>query len=440
MANPGDDNYIRAPFLASAADGGTKRGDGTYTDLPTQAEVTNAFHNAYGRAPTPEEYHAFSTTHNLHQGDIEGQLYGTQEAKDYANSLKAPAATPTPTVPTTDYSKLYGTPGTQDYAKLVHDSILNEYQGLGRTPSAQEYGNQFAAWNTPNFDPGALHTAFTQSPEYTQHQNDASNAATTRIGGITGPVGSQISDIISGKGANPNDFSGDIQKWITTGAQKLQGDPTLKGTDVFSDSSINGLISNLTNKYRAPYTTQYTQKASNYDPNNLIPQGYGSGVIDSILGSQQAPVQQALKNAQARGNLSDIGFKAANDQLASDALGVKSQINSKASGILSGYRGALQDSLNTIKPQVDTLGLGGKINLDDLFGRITNSANTDLSSFEGDLRSQIGDTKFFDPSKYINLGGTAQGAINNYGANIDQILGSQTSRNAPRGLGTEGAF
>jgi|SRR5215472_2080226 len=193
--------------------------------------------------------------------------------------------------------------------------------------------------------------------------------------------------------------------------------PTTIGQDIVNQATTAGRNTATTamNKAFAPtYTTDYLPDTS-IDP-----------YVSSTISAQFDPLQQALKNALARGTLTQTGYDAAKGELANQQAAGTSTVRDLAMGILGTDRTNLGDYISSSKNVAGSLNLGdvGAFSTDPYTTHAQSMVNTDLSNLGGAITSAVGGTQYGDLSKALNVGGMVQGANNPSATNPNALPGS----------------
>jgi hypothetical protein len=176
------------------------------------------------------------------------------------------------------------------------------------------------------------------------------------------------------------------------------------------------------------FTPQYAE--------NLIPDSTTNNFLDQILGEQFDPLSSQLVNAQKRGTLSDIGYKAALDTLNQKKSAARSTVQNLGNTIVGNARSAASG-----------LGLSDTFDPNTFTTQAQQKAASDIGNFGGALRSAVGDTKFASLQDLLNAGGSVQGAGNPTATNPNAAPGTlggtileDPLAQQKRGLGNQGAF
>ena len=181
-------------------------------------------------------------------------------------------------------------------------------------------------------------------------------------------------------------------------------------------------------------------------------------LVNDILNEQFNPVNTTLLAARDRGQLTPQVFAAANDLLGQKRTAAESTVRGLGASALTKDRtdidslitGAKNTAGGLTASQFDTFNPSTfRSQADDL-------VNRDLSTLGGDIRNQVGQTKFVDLNELLGAGGSAQGPTNVGGpaapgapvgafggdaSDPTAALADKAKRDAAqRGLGSQGAF
>jgi hypothetical protein len=215
--------------------------------------------------------------------------------------------------------------------------------------------------------------------------------------------------------------------------------PTNLGQSIL-DQATGDTRSRTLGQYNATFTPSYATTA--------LPDTLTAPIAQQILGEQFDPLGQQLTNAEKRGTLSDVGYKAAIDMLNQKKTSALSTINDLGAKILIGDRSSLNDLISGGRSDINSMTLGQNIDPNTYVSQAQGMIGTDTSGFGGALRSAVGNTSFADIQDLLNAGGAAQGAGNPTAANPNALPGGGPAGPAPdqllagqkRGLGNTGAF
>lgn len=195
---------------------------------------------------------------------------------------------------------------------------------------------------------------------------------------------------------------------------------------------------------RRGFETQLNQFAGPGFAEQLFPNTADDAILQAILQEQYDPALSQLQRAHQRGNLTDIGFETASNQLGGQREAALSRLQDLGGGVLSGYRNQLGDIAAEGFNRAGTFELGGTFDPLSYQGRINTTAADLTSRLPGDIRGALGSDQLFNIEDLITRGGIAQGAQNSasFGSPsiIDALALRERERAKPRGLGGQGAF
>lgn len=199
-------------------------------------------------------------------------------------------------------------------------------------------------------------------------------------------------------------------------------------------------ISKKRSQFNNIFKPTYTQ--------DVLPTDFANSYIDTELNNQFNPLATSLENARKRNTLNQQGFDAATNRLNTERTAATSTLRSLADSILGTDRSALQNYITGANNTIDTLGYN-EVNSFDPNAYATEAnrrAENYKTSFGGDLRNALGNTKFIDLTELLNAGGQAQGATNPGIVPNTSPIGGITDltadilNNKRRGIGNTGAF
>lgn len=189
-----------------------------------------------------------------------------------------------------------------------------------------------------------------------------------------------------------------------------------------------------------PHLSGYKQfKAWAGDKSNpydevLIPgisgEGFLSSGYDNALGS--------LKNALARGQLTQSGYDASVKGLDTQRSGYVEDANSLANGVIASARAPIISAVDDQWAAFRDKKARDDFDFDTFYNDIVTKAGTASNGINDRINTLIKNAGYFDVPGLITQGGAAQGAVNKPGASLLAAL--QKSKNPHAGLGNQGVF
>lgn len=175
----------------------------------------------------------------------------------------------------------------------------------------------------------------------------------------------------------------------------------------------------------------------------LFPNTSDDAILQALLQEQFQPASDQILRAFQRGNLTDVGFRAANSQLTGQNTAANARLQDLGGGVLVEGRNALTDIANTGFNRASTFELGQSFDPGSIESAITTSADDFRGGLEGRIRNVLGGEQLFNIEDLIQRGGIAQGA-QNPGASAPGIAGvlaqREKEREQQRGVGNVGVF
>ena len=305
------------------------------------------------------------------------------------------------------------------------------------------------------YSPQELNAEITQRKA--QEQADTTTAKTTAAdtsaadeAAFQGRKGTAYNDALNAvtrafqlQGVDPQQYmSSDIVPALTRASNTIQDlDPNPAAA--FPASLGDTIIGGLTSGKRTQATNQLNSLFSPNYANTLIPDTADDPYIDQILSEQFDPLSSQLTNAQKRGTLTDVGYKAALDTLTQKRSAARDTVSSLGSGLLSTDRSGINDLIGGARSAASGLNLNDTFDPGVYSSQASSRAADYLGNLGGALRNAVGGTKFADLTELINAGGAVQGANNPTAANplgAGPIVDPNDITNKNRGLGSTGAF
>jgi hypothetical protein len=206
------------------------------------------------------------------------------------------------------------------------------------------------------------------------------------------------------------------------------------------------LIDTTLNREQQNRRTNYGQKVNEYfTPSYAEGKWAGTAddqLIDSILGEASGSAQSAVERARARGQLDETGYKAAQNRLNTATTTGRSKAQALGGGVLERYKGELGGIADEARTGASSYNLGGTFDPTSYQQKAEGKYGEQKGTFEGDVRSAIGDAgQFYDVGDIIGFGAKEQGSQNTASSPLAEVLAKrETGRTARRGLGGTGTF
>lgn len=206
------------------------------------------------------------------------------------------------------------------------------------------------------------------------------------------------------------------------------------------------LVDTTLNREQENRRTRYGQKVNEYfTPSYGESKWAGTAddaLIDTILGEAGGTAQSAVERARARGQLDDTGYKAAQNRLNLATTTGRSKAQALGGGVLERYRGELSGIGDEARTGASSYNLGSTFDPAGYTQKAEGKYGEQKGTFEGDVRSAIGDAgQFYDVGDIIGFGAKEQGSQNTASSPLAEVLAKrETDRTARRGLGGTGTF
>lgn len=145
---------------------------------------------------------------------------------------------------------------------------------------------------------------------------------------------------------------------------------------------------------------------------NLFADTADDDILAEILGSRRADTQAQLDAARARGQLNDVGYGRALNQMSQQGEAAMADLQDLGLGVLGNYRNDLRTMRDNEVSRVNTLDFTMPYS-GDVFNNRLNDRKNDLSNrMRGDLFRATQGKSFFDPNTIISSSGAIQGYYN----------------------------
>ena len=261
----------------------------------------------------------------------------------------------------------------------------------------------------------------------------------TRLGEALGVAQTTGSTVLGQRGLGEGDFGG----LITNEINRIRG--TIPNLDAspgtfFTPGAFNLALDTSRDAERAGFQNQI---------NTIAPEGFARGrigettdddIINAILGEQRGEAANTIQGARSRGLLTDAGFNDATRRLETNAPGALSSLSQFGSGILEQGRGDLRSVASEGRTNAGLFELGGTFNPESVRTNLDERQAEFSTGLEGRLRSGA-PTELFNVDDILSRSQAGQGVTNTAGAPLADVLAQREQRKqAPRGLGTQGAF
>lgn len=279
---------------------------------------------------------------------------------------------------------------------------------------AREAERQTAA-NTQAAADRAAETARQQ----TQFNTDLANA-------ITG-AGNRAQSYITGRGLNYGEYQPAVDAEIArirSGIQNL--DPNV-GSYFTGDIGAT-VLGNEQSRRRDTYGQQVNAAFNPGWESQYFTPTSDDAILGDIVGGQYQTVADQLQRALDRGQLNQTGYNAAINRLGTDRTAANAQAQSIGQAVIDRDLGTLRDIGTQAASAAGNYQLGQTFDPNYWTSQRDTTGTNLRNSFEGDIRTAIGGTQFFNPTDYIATGGTAQGALNPQSSNIAEILSARAVR------------
>lgn len=273
----------------------------------------------------------------------------------------------------------------------------------------------------------------------------------------------QKREFLHGKGINsylldPTKNKG-ISDYYTPENVKLLSDPA----SVYDPNNLENAIKSL---YETNVRNSFNKQLNapgNFDEQltSKFGQTADDSIINEILGSQFDTAKGALDTSLKSGQLNDIGYQAALQNLSQQKDTQFANLNTMGSDLLTNYKTQLSDQYNALRNKANSYTLGNaKPDLTSSLNDLNQQESTYLSGLKGSLLGKLGTAPIFDTTAAIQAGGNKQGIADpmksqqfNFatlggqptGDSPQSILGNAIKRrnqylSLNRGVGTGGAF
>ena len=179
-----------------------------------------------------------------------------------------------------------------------------------------------------------------------------------------------------------------------------------------TNTSWNNALTAGQNRYRGDTERAINSVAGTGFETNMIADTADDNILRSILGGQKSSAEEQIMAAYKRGQLSDIGYQKAEDQMATADKAGMADLQKIGGGVLTGYRNSLDTLKSNALQTAGGLTLADKYDVNDFNKSLQSSVTGSMGNLEGDVYGAVGSQQFFDPTKMISLAGAQQGFYN----------------------------
>jgi hypothetical protein len=260
-----------------------------------------------------------------------------------------------------------------------------------------------------------------------------------RLGTAMTKAQQDAQNLVTGRGLNYADYAGPIQARLEQERNLIPQYDTNPDT-YFDPNAATDVLGGIQATNRNQYTGQVNSTFNPTYDTTRLPEGFLDDTINNIINPQAQSAQDAATRALKRGQFNQVGYDAAEGNIASQTAGVRSNVGSAAHDVLNSYRTKLDDARTKAFSAASNYTLGDKFNIGDYTGQADAAVNEAQKYAPGTLINQVGSTPLFNTTGFLNAGGTAQGSQNLQNTDVAAALENQRKQNAARGVGTQGSF
>lgn len=174
----------------------------------------------------------------------------------------------------------------------------------------------------------------------------------------------------------------------------------------------NDALNTAQGTYRGDLRRQLNDIAGEDFAYNVFADDADDLILQAILGQQRTDAQAQLDAARARGQLNDVGYNRALQQLSQQEKSGMADLQDLGLGVLSGYRDDLFGMRNDMLDRINTASFDNPLSFDTFQNRLGQRQSDLFGRLEGDLYRATSGQSFFDPSSIISTSGAVQGYYN----------------------------
>ena len=248
--------------------------------------------------------------------------------------------------------------------------------------------------------------------------------------------------IIEDRGLNFGDFETQLQREIDSIRQSVPFLDPNPGV-FFGGNIADTVLDRAQGNQRRGFESSLNEFAGQGFAQNLFPDTADDAILEAILAEQFGPASDQLLRAFQRGNLNQVGFDTATDQLGSQNTAAQSRLQDLGGGVLTTNRNTLKDIAGQGFAGASAFELGGSFDPGNFQTRIDDTFGDLSGRLGGDIRNALGGEQLFDFESLLARGGISQGATNPGAAApgiADVLADREKDTKKTRGLGSEGVF
>jgi hypothetical protein len=203
------------------------------------------------------------------------------------------------------------------------------------------------------------------------------------------------------------------------------------------DTMWNKAVNDAQTREAGKLDTAYRGATKTGWENNYFADTADDEILNAILGEQYGTSKSTIDAAKARGQISEGAYNNAISGLDTRKTAALSELQDIGGGVLSKYRGNLDDIAKGYNDQITNYKLGNQVSIDDMLAAFGTKTGELTGRMQGDIRNALGDTALFNTDSIIAKGNSGAGAQNNP---LLSAFKDATSDDPTRTTGTTGVF
>lgn len=248
-----------------------------------------------------------------------------------------------------------------------------------------------------------------------------------------------LDDPVAARGL-PDSYNGIIEDYVRGKAETgiTPGTSLDMWDDAFASDSGDTILNNEQTRRRGQYTNSLNSIFGDNYAETALPFTLDDDYIGNYINQAYATTADQLRQRQARGQLSDLGFNVGQNTLNQQREKATSTFQGLGEDVITGYRGDIDKIIDNAYKGASNYTLGQSYDPASYQSQAESRKNDLTTRLQGDLISTIGTTDPFDIGDVISKGAAASGPLNS----MPDVVARRSSNRVrnDRGLGSQGVF